>query len=39
MLVDAEIVIAGAVMVAASTLCVGDGITGICQTAPLLTIL
>jgi hypothetical protein len=38
MVVDAKVVVADAVVVAASTVCLGGGITGICQTVPLLII-
>jgi hypothetical protein len=36
MLFDDEVVVSGAVVVAASTVCFGGGITGICHTAAIL---
>jgi hypothetical protein len=38
MVVDDKVVVTAAVVVAASTVCLVGGITGICQTAPLLII-
>jgi hypothetical protein len=38
MLSDGGVVFVGALVVAASTVCFGGGITGICHTAPLLAI-
>jgi hypothetical protein len=38
MVVDAEVVVAVAVVVATSTVCLGGGITGICQTVPLIMV-
>ena len=38
MVVDVKVVVADAVVVTASTVCLGGGITGICQTSLLLII-
>jgi len=38
MVVDAKVVVAGVVVVTSSTVCLVGGITGICQTSPLLII-
>ena len=37
-LFDADVLVAGAVVVAASAVCLRGGSTGICQTAPFLII-